>query len=216
MLSFAEEIVLLLLDDEKGQFVDMPLSSIDVVIAGAALMDPALHNRIDTDLQRLTVTDQTPTGDDILDHALGLLAKAGDGLTVSAAVEEIATYGERYKQQALDRLVARGILRQEEGRFLWVFHTRRYPVIDDQEQREVKSRLRQILLSDEIPDPRDVVLICLIDACSLFDLMLTADEMKAAAPRIEQLRKMDLIGQAVAKAVAEIEFIIRHNTAAIH
>jgi Golgi phosphoprotein 3 len=107
-------------------------------------------------------------------------------------------------------------LREQEGRFLWVFHTRRYPVIDDSEQREVKARLRQILLTDEIPDPRDIVLICLIEACELFGLVLTPAELNQATPRIEQLRRMDLIGQAVGRAVADIRFIVQNAVSAIH
>ena len=45
MLSFVEEITLLLLDDTQGRFVDLPLSASDVVVAGAALMDLALADR---------------------------------------------------------------------------------------------------------------------------------------------------------------------------
>ena len=107
-------------------------------------------------------------------------------------------------------------MREEDGRFLWVFHTRRYPVVDDREQREVKARLRQVLLTDEIPDPRDVVLICLIDACNLLGLVLTSDEIGKTQARVEQLSRMDLIGQAVTKAVAEIRFIVRHATSPIY
>jgi Golgi phosphoprotein 3 len=216
MLSFVEEIVLLMLDDQKGNFVPMPLSSADTVIAGAALMDLALHNRVDTDLEKLAVTDPTPTGDDILDDALRHIVDWKEPLSVSGAIEFLGTYTAPYQARALARLVAHGILREEEGRFLWVFHTRRYPVVDDTEQREVKARLRQILLTDEIPDPRDVVLICLIDACELFGLVLTPAELNQATPRIEQLRRMDLIGQAVGKAVADIRFIVQNAVSAIH
>src|SRR5260370_9751781 len=92
MLSFVEEITLLLLDDTQGRFVDLPLSASDVVIAGAALMDLALANRVDTDLERLIIVDKTPTGDDILDDALGRLAQPDAELTVSAAVERLSSY----------------------------------------------------------------------------------------------------------------------------
>src|SRR5205823_13231828 len=136
----------------------------EMVVAGAAWMDLALANRIDSDLERLTVVDTKPAGDDILDDALARIAQPGQDLSVSAAVEGLAAYAEGYKEKALQRLVAHKILREENGRFLWVFPTRRYPVIDDTEQREVKARLRQVHLTDELPDPRDVELICLLDA----------------------------------------------------
>jgi golgi phosphoprotein 3 len=216
MLGFAEEILLLQLDDTHGRFIDLPLSAADVVLAGAALMELALDNRVDSDLEHLILVDRTPTGDDILDDVLERLGQAGAGLSVAAALELITPNAEKYQQRALKRLVAKGILREEDGRFLWVFHTRRYPVVDDREQREVKARLHQILLTDEIPDPRDVVLICLIDACGLLDLVLRPDEIARTKIRVEQLSRLDLIGQAVTKAVAEIRFIVKNATSTLY
>ena len=216
MLGFVEEIVLLQLDDSQGRFVNLPLSAADVVLAGAALMELALNNRIDSDLEQLILVDPRPTGDDILDDVLRQLVEAGGELGAGAVLERISVNGEKYQEMALKRLLAKGILREENGRFLWVFHTRRYPVVDDSEQREVRARLRQLVLTDEIPDPRDVVLICLIDACGLLGLVLSPDEIAATTTRVEQLSRLDLIGQAVTKAVAEIRFIVRHATSALY
>ena len=209
MLSFSEEIVLLLLDETNGDFVPLPESVFAIVMSGAALMDLALHNRIDTDLEKLTVVDSAPLGDDILDPVLAGLGKKSATLSIVDALFDVAANAEDYRSRALTRLVVRGILKQENGRHLWVFRTRRYPVIDDSEQQEVRARLRQLLLSDEIPDPRDVVLVCLIDACALVKFVLSADEFDAAAPRVEQLRKLDLIGQAVTRAASETDAIIK-------
>lgn len=213
MLSFVEEILLLLHDDASGDFVALPQSVFSIVIGGAALMELAIDNRIDTDLERMTIVDRTPTGDDILDDVLARLVqsdRAGDGgLDITEALYDAANEADGYRAHALKRLIAHGILKEENGRHLWVFRTRRYPVIDDTEQQEVKARLRQLLLSDDIPDPRDIVLICLIDACSLMRFVLSADEIDATLGRVEQLRKMDLIGQAVTKSASETDAIIR-------
>ena len=209
MLSFAEEIVLLLLDETSGDFVPLPESVFAIVMSGAALMDLALHNRIDTDLEKMVVVDRTPLRDDILDDVLAGLGKANSSLDVTDVLYDAAVAAEEYRVRVLRRLIARGILREENGRHLWVFRTRRYPVIDNAEQQEVRTRLRQILLTDEIPDPRDVVLICLVDACALMKVVLSETELEATRPRVEQLRKMDLIGQAVTRAVSETDAIIK-------
>lgn len=212
MLSFPEEIVLLLLDETKGEFVPLPESVFAIVVGGAALMDLALHNRIDTDLEKLMVVDRKPLGDDILDDVLSGLAGICDNrseLPIADALYEAALDAEEYRARALKRLAARGVLREQNGRHLWVFRRRRYPVIDDREQQEVRARMRHILLGEEIPDPRDVVLICLIDACALMGFVLSEQELDAATPRIEQLRKMDLIGQAVTRAASETEAVIK-------
>jgi hypothetical protein len=212
MLSFVEEILLLLHDDATGDFVELPHAVFTLVLGGAALMDLAIHNRIDTDLEHLTVVDRTPLGDDILDDVLMRVAKVEDAsggeIETTEALYEAATYAEIYRPKALWRLIARGILKEENGRHLWVFRSRRYPLIDDSEQQEVRARLRHILLTDEIPDPRDIVLICLVDACALMRFVLSRQEIEATAVRVEQLRKMDLIGQAVTKSASETEAII--------
>ena len=216
MLGFVEEILLLQLDETQGKFVNLPMSAADVVLAGAALMELALANRVDSDLEQLILVDPTPTGDDILDDVLQQLADTSREVSAGAVLERLSVNGEKYQEMALKRLIAKGVLREENGRFLWVFRTRRYPVVDDSEQREVGTRLRQLLLTDEIPDPRDVVLICLIDACGLLGLVLSPDEIAQTKTRVEQLSRLDLIGQAVTKAMANIRFIVTHASSAIY
>src|SRR5260370_7403189 len=69
--------------------------------------------------------------------------------------------GQEIHDAALKRLIERGILRREENRVLWVFGTRRYPIVENHEQQEVKLRIAALLMSDEIPDARAVVTISL-------------------------------------------------------
>ena len=78
-------------------------------------------------------------------------------------------------------------------------------MIDGRAEREVKSRIMGLLFSEEIPDPRDVTIICLADACGIFGELLTKDELEKASARIEQVRKLDLIGQAMSRAIYDIE-----------
>ena len=89
--------------------------------------------------------------------------------------------------------------------FLWVFRARRYPTIDGRIEREVRLRIADVLLSDDIPDPRDVAIICLVDACGFLRDIFSARELERVTPRVEQLRKMDLIGHEVGSVIAEIE-----------
>ena len=79
------------------------------------------------------------------------------------------------------------------------------PAIDGKAEREVKLRIMGVLFSDEIPDPRDVMIICLVDACGIFNELLSRSELPNATERIEQVRKLDLIGQAMTQAIRDIE-----------
>ena len=203
MLRFAEEIVLLLLHDD-GKVVHAPATAVQHALAGAVLMDLAFENRIDTDPENLVLIDETPVGDSLLDPTLAQVA-AGEQRDARYWVEQTARNADEIRELALTRLIDHGILERQEDRFLWVFRSRRYPVIDGKAEREVKLRLMEVLFSDEIPDPRDVALIALADACGIFRQLLSKREVEQVKARIEQVRKLDLIGQAMAQAIQDIE-----------
>ena len=207
MLRFVEEIILLLLRDEGGRFINVPRWSLDYALAGGVLMDLAMEDRIDTDLQSLVLLDDTPTGDDLLDPTLAEIA-AADKHSTRYWVERVAERAAAIHEEGLNRLVNHGILEREDDRMLWVFRTRRYPLVDGQADREVKLRIMGVLLSDEIPDPRDVMLICLADACRIFNRLLSRPDLERASERIAQVRKLDLIGQAMTQAIYDIELSV--------
>ena len=204
MLRFAEEIVLLMLNDEDGRFVRAPRWSINYALAGGVLMDLALENRIDTDLEKLVLLDSTPTGDGLLDPVLAEIT-AEEERSARYWIERTADRADEIREESLTRMVDHGILERKDDLFLWVFRSRRYPSIDRTPEREVKLRIMGVLFSDEIPEPRDIVIICLADACGIFKDILSARQLEEATPRIEQVRKLDLIGQAMAQAIQDIE-----------
>ncbi len=207
MLRFAEETILLLLNDGDGRFARVPKWSLDYALAGGVLMDLALENRIDTDLEGLILIDDTPTGDALLDPTLADIA-AGKERTTNFWLEHTADSADSIREQALNRLIEQGILEVQDDRFLWVFRSRRYPSIDGTAEREVKLRIMGVLFSDEIPSPRDVVIICLADACGIFKGLLSSRELDNVGERIDQVRRLDLIGQALSKGIRDIEMSI--------
>ena len=207
MLTLVEEIILLMLNDEDGRFVRVPSWSTEYAIAGGVLMDLAMENKIDTDLEHLMLLDPTPVDDSLLDPALADIAK-GEQQDVRFWVEHVAQSAYDLREEALSRLVNHGILEREDEKFMWVFKSRRYPTIDGTIEREVKLRIMGVLFSDEIPDPRDVMLICLADACGIFRELLSSRESRQASDRIEQVRRLDLIGQSMTQAIHDIELSI--------
>jgi Golgi phosphoprotein 3 len=209
-LTILEEFLLLALDDEAGQFYSLARSTLDCATAGAVLMDLTLRHRIDNDLKTMFVVNATPTGDDILDPILQIMAIA-PVLTpnpITHWLQQFADEGEALREKALKRLEAHGVLRREDKKILWVFGQRRYPILNAKEIREVKLRILGVILSDDIPEAHDMMLTALAQACGLFRHILTGHELASALPRIEQVAGMDLISQAVAKAVTEIESAI--------
>ncbi len=206
MLRFAEEITLLLLNDD-GTLVHVPSWSLNYALAGGVLMDLALENRIDTDLEKLVLIDSTPIGDSLLDPTLADINEVGER-DAHFWVERTASRAQEIREESLSRLISLGILEARDDRFLWVFRSRRYPAIEGTTVREVKLRIMEVLFSDEIPDPRDVVIICLADACGIFRRLLSRAELSRASERIEQVSRLDLIGQAMSQAIQDIQLTI--------
>ena len=204
MFRFVEEIILLLLRDEDGRFIQVSTWSMDYALAGAVLMDLALENRIDTDLENLVLIDSTPIGDDILDPILEEIANGGNRDT-RYWVDQVSRHGTELREKSLDRLVGKGVLEKEDDRFLWVFRSRRYPSVDGSVEREVKLRILSVLFSDVIPEPRDQMIICLADACGVFPHLLSRQENSRAADRIAQISKLDIIGQTMSQAIHDIQ-----------
>ena len=222
MLRFAEEIMLLLLDEANGDFSARDSQAVRLALAGGVLMDLALESRIDTDVQNLVVLDAQPTGDPLLDAVLAEIAVAERTRDARYWVERVQGRADEIRDAAIARLIERGVLLRRSGRFLRALRTRARPVVDGAVNREVKQRIVDLVFGDDIPDPRDVVLICLCDVCGLFASLLTRDELDRAYPRIEQIGRLDLIGQAVMTLVADaqreseerLQFLIQQGLAA--
>ena len=182
-------------------------------MTGSVLMEPAFADRLDTDLERVMIVDRTPTGDPLLDRVLERIADNDETNDTRAWIETLAVEETAAIQEhALASLVERGILRREEKRLfqetvkhLWVFRSPRYFMVDGQAKHETGSRLAHVLSSGEIPDPRDIALVCLVDACGILRALLEEGEMKRITPRVEQLRKVDLIGREIAGTITDIE-----------
>ena len=206
-LTFLEEITMMLLNEESGYFEPVEEWRMSCVLAGAVLMDLALQDRIDTDLESLNLLDTTPTGDELLDPILKELADAHEeSKTVQYWVERMALKTQDLVQQSLERLAERGILEYQEGEF-WILSRKvkgSTQTADggEDEYYDVRAHIEHLLFSDEIPDPRDIAIVSLMDTCGIFPMMLQ-EEYDFVKERIDLLSRMDLIAQSLATAVEQ-------------
>jgi len=210
MLRYSEEILLLVLDEGRGELAPgIPERSLALALAGAVLMDLALENRIDTDSERLMLVNATPLGEDILDSTLAEIAGADQEQDTGYWLERTAEQGDRIREAALARLTDRGILNSEADGLLSlvpsVSRSRRYPIADGQWVEETRLRIMRLLFSDDIPDPRDIGIIALADACGVFRTILAPEERAQVRDRIDLLRNLDLIARTMGRAIKKLE-----------
>ena len=211
MLRLAEETLLLVLDDGSGGLQHIPTERLNLVMSGATLMELALENRVDTDANCLSLLDHTPLNDSLLDPALADIAESYDPENPRDAtywVQRIAGRGDEIRTEAVRRLAEVGILESNDDGFLFlasgVRRSRIYPSTDGKVIEEVRLRIMRVLFSDELPDPKDIVIISLVDACGQFEHLLSRDELEQVRPRIDLVSRMDLIGRDVALAIRSL------------
>lgn len=205
-MRFVEELMVLLIDREKGNLMPVPDRSLRAAIAGATLMDLALEERIDTDLESLVLVDPTPIGDELVDVALETIAAAPGAKDTAHWIEHFAhpAIAYRLRDKALERLADRGILEGGEDNWLLnsvVSRTRRYPMADGKADKEVELRVMGVLFANDVPSPRDAMLISLLQVCGLFSRLLSQQEQDEVRDRIELVSHLDLIGRSVQEVI---------------
>lgn len=206
-MRLTEELILLMLDEQSGYLEMVPGWDFSCVIAGAVIADLALEFRIDTDLDSLHLINGDPTGDTMLDPTLKEISKSKGTFSTQYWIEKNTSRSDDIVTITLDRLVEKGILQHETGGF-WslsssVSRTKTYPTAQGASKEEAKSRILNVILNDIIPDPRDVILICLMHTCGGFKLILSEEDYQEKIERIEMLASMDLVGQSISKAVMQ-------------
>ena len=203
-LTLVDEFLLTLLNEEAGYFHQVPGWDLNCAVVGAGLAELSLRSRIDTDLDSLILLDPTPTGDPAVDPILDKIA--GESIQGNAQywVERLAFRAESVVDMTLERLVALKILEYHDGDF-WSLARAGWQAdlhaasLEGTAAEFVTTRLARVIFNDEIPEPRDIIIICLLNTCGVLRLIFQLDE--DAEARIELICKMDVIGRAIAQAI---------------
>ena len=200
-LSLPEELILTLLNEESGYFHQVPGWDLNCAVIGAVLAELSLRSRIDTDMDSLVLLDRAETGSPALDPVLKVIADETTQRNAQYWIERLAPRAESIIDLTLDRLVDLKILQYHDGDF-WTLArtTSQTDLFKGTDVEFVKTRISNAIFNNESPDPRDVIIICLINTCDVFRFMFQLDD--EAEERIEVTCRMDLIGQSIAAAVS--------------
>ena len=209
MLSMLEEIVLLAVDENSGNLRSTREFGTAYALVGAVFFDLALAGKIDTDTEAVHIIDTNPTGNATLDRVLAHMAARGDLTTVRAWLEEIFQQRDDLEGEALQSLIAQGILRHEKSKLLWIIDVERFPLVDNKPQQHTKLRLANAILTDEIPRTRDIMLVSIAEPCGLLGYVLSEASMIARRPRIQMICNMETISRKVTDAILGLESSMR-------
>lgn len=201
-LFLHEEILLLMLDNEKGA---LAANHPECLISGGLLAELLLDHHISVaDTRRkLVETDSAHRASDpIADECLQMIRLAKKPKSLKDWVSRISGV-KRLRHKVAQQLCDRGILRAVDDTVLFVFPRRRYLQMDLASKNEILERLRDAIFRDEnLLHPRTVILISLANGAGLLDKLFGRKEIRARKKRIEQIVNGEMTG-AAAKEVIE-------------
>ncbi len=163
-MLIVEDLMLLLLDDEKGSVAGE--QALSYILGGALLVELALLGRIEQSDRKsrlsgrkVVVTGEGPLPDVLLQEAYDIIAEKARG-----AQSILRRIGGGLHQAVPDRLIERGMVRRERGKLLWVIPRTLHPAVDTSREVEVRRTMRAVLSGQEPADPRTAALISLLSA----------------------------------------------------
>ena len=206
-----EEVVLLAVDTNTGSLRTTREFGTAYALVGAVFFDLALARKIDTGTEEIHLVDTRPTGNATLDRVLAHMAGRPDLKTVRSWIEEIFVQRDDLEGEALASLIAQGILRHEKSKLLWVINVERFPVVNNKPQQHVTLRLAHAILSDDIPDTRDIMLVSIAEPCGLLSYVLSDGALSLRKQHIETLCNLETISRQVTAAILGLEATVRRT-----
>ena len=206
LLTVPQELILMLLNEQNGYFHQVPGWDLNCAVIGAVLAELSLRARIDTDVESLVVVDETETGNLALDPILKQIADEPSQRNAQYWIERLALHAESVIDLILDRLVDLKILKHHDGEFWTLIPVKRYTDLEGNYKEHnvgqfIKSRIREVIFTDVIPDPRDSIIISLVNTCDVFRFIYELDDQ--AEERIKFICNVELIGRSIADAVEQ-------------
>ena len=209
----------MLLNEENGYFHQVPGWDLNCAFAGAVLAELSLLSRIDSDIESLFLLDRRETGNPILDSTLREIAAEPGRRSAQYWIERLAPQAEEVIDLTLERLVEMDILEHHDGEF-WTLARTAWQgelwgrSIEGSVGQFVKTRIVMAIFNNEIPTPRDAIIISLVNTCDVFRFIFDLDE--ETEDRIGFICNMDVIGRSIANAVSQQvagSFLPRSNLA---
>ncbi len=205
MLSYSEQLFLLAVDPVSGRLFPMPEQVLHLTLAGAFLFDASFNNLINDDWEQLEVL-KTPDIENLaLEEALRCLQIFDGSVPINQAVAIVAAHGSTLSQLVWDSLQKQGILIPKKQSVFDSKGTRTTFSPNLPQVVAIHKKIRDTILTDEIPDFQMPPLVCLIEAGGLTKYILKPEETNRFKERITWLAGMESLGREIIRSVNYLE-----------
>jgi hypothetical protein len=203
-LNLIEKFLLIALSDEGGQFVT-DTTYLRNGIAGSILLELVLEKRIDVVDKKVHVIDETPLENTFLSQTINAIERSPDKESLPFWMATLYANAREVKQAILDDLVDKEVLKEIKGKFLWLFAYYRYPTNNPVPEDQVRARLHDVI-DQKVPyEEADLMLLNLIDVCSLNVEAFSeaADRQKAKNLLLQTIDSIDPVHKAIIQATLQ-------------
>ena len=118
------------------------------------------------------------------------------------------------RQRLARGLVQRGILSEEHSKMLGILPTTRFATVNPAPERDLRERLRDVLLADREPTEEEALLVGLLEPLGLIDSIVPKDQRKDARKRAKSVAEQGLTGTAVRDAIRVVQATVLAAVAA--
>lgn len=196
----AEDLLLLLLDDESGKVAGS--GSAEVALGGAVLAELAMLGAVIVEERtsrfrspKVRVTGPAPQ-DRVLADALEVVAEKE-----RTAQDLVPRLGKGLVRTLGERLAERGIVERRESRMLGMLPRTRWPAADSIHEATVRQSLTSVLVQGTTPDDRTGALVALLLAVDRAHKVVDHDGMSRR--EVKKRAKEVAAGAWAAKAVRD-------------
>jgi hypothetical protein len=202
-MLIAEDLLLLLLDDESGKLTNA--TYLDAGLGGALLVELALDEHVEVvkgggiwSRAKVHPIGGTDPADAVLRDALAMIAEKE-----RTAQDLVGRLGKHRREPLLQRLESAGILQRQDDRVLGLFPRSRWSSRDSSHELDVRRQLGDALVRGASPADRTAALIAVLSAMDLAHKVVDPEGLPArqVKARAKEIADGDWAAKAVKDAI---------------
>jgi hypothetical protein len=202
-LILAEQVLLLALDDDKGK--DSTTWGMDPGLSAALLLDLARLGLVEAPGAKVRAVEGETPAHPLLRDAHAAMLESDRERKAKQWVDALPKRLKPLKDRVAGGLVERGVLSEERSKRLGLFTTTRYPEADPAAERELRTRMREVLVTGREPSEEEALLAGLLEPLGLVDAVVDKADRRAARKRAKEIGESGIAGTAVRDAVREVQ-----------
>ena len=195
-LNIIEKLILLSLDDEKGNLISSG-PQFNTAVAGATIAELVLLNKLRISHKKLKVSNTKSTGDKVLDYALMHIMESNNEKSIQHWITFLSDKVSKTIEISEQKFVDNKILIRQETKVLWFFDITNFPAKDSSRENIFRKDINEIVFRKKEAKINDKILIGLIEESDLNKKIYGKNLNKESKKRIKDIVNSDALSKVI-------------------